>query len=269
MSDYILHNGELYHYGVLGMKWGKHKAKGIVGNDKPKRRFPVLDESQPKPKHMPPVLDEKSKKVGKGITEQIGDGIKNKIAEKKAQAKAAYEKRVKEIGDNTEKKLESIERKLNSDFVDGHDAQLKFIEWEDEHSKIMDEDRSALKTAKSDYKKVVSNIKAEAKAEKKAVQKEANDKYNKAYDDAISAQEKAESYKEGSKEHAQAQKVADMKWSQAKELYKNTSYKKGRDAAVAVAATAIAGITIAALYKKSKSVKEGKRYIDAVWREIK
>ena len=27
MSDYILHNGELYHYGVKGMKWGVRKSR--------------------------------------------------------------------------------------------------------------------------------------------------------------------------------------------------------------------------------------------------
>lgn len=27
LSNYIIHNGELYHYGVVGMKWGVHRAQ--------------------------------------------------------------------------------------------------------------------------------------------------------------------------------------------------------------------------------------------------
>lgn len=31
MGDYILHNGELYHYGVKGMKWGVHRYQNKDG----------------------------------------------------------------------------------------------------------------------------------------------------------------------------------------------------------------------------------------------
>ena len=36
MADYIVHNGELYHYGVKGMKWGRRKAP--VANSTSARR---------------------------------------------------------------------------------------------------------------------------------------------------------------------------------------------------------------------------------------
>ena len=32
VNDYILHNGELYHYGVKGMKWGVRKTQNKSGN---------------------------------------------------------------------------------------------------------------------------------------------------------------------------------------------------------------------------------------------
>ena len=32
MSDYILYNGELYHYGVKGMKWGVRKSQNKNGS---------------------------------------------------------------------------------------------------------------------------------------------------------------------------------------------------------------------------------------------
>lgn len=39
MADYIIHNGELFHYGVPGMKWGRRKAP-VVNSNQTRRSAP-------------------------------------------------------------------------------------------------------------------------------------------------------------------------------------------------------------------------------------
>lgn len=38
MGNYILHNGELYHYGVLGMKWGRRKGNAKTTTAKTRKK---------------------------------------------------------------------------------------------------------------------------------------------------------------------------------------------------------------------------------------
>lgn len=63
-KDYTIVNGELYHYGVPGMKWGRKRGASIVSTQKPKRipGVVVKDESQPKGRRIPGVIA-KSEKV--------------------------------------------------------------------------------------------------------------------------------------------------------------------------------------------------------------
>ena len=45
MSDYVIINGELYHHGIKGMKWGQRKAKDTGSAQKVLRKSPFESES--------------------------------------------------------------------------------------------------------------------------------------------------------------------------------------------------------------------------------
>lgn len=41
MADYVYYNGELYHYGVKGMKWGVRRSKNVRKNEPSLMSSPV------------------------------------------------------------------------------------------------------------------------------------------------------------------------------------------------------------------------------------
>ena len=61
MNNYILHNGELYHWGVLGMKWGRRKGATPSSDNTPNNKTSNNKEEEPVKSKEPidPVIGKK------------------------------------------------------------------------------------------------------------------------------------------------------------------------------------------------------------------
>ena len=80
MSNYVYSDGELYHYGVLGMKWGKRRARKLTEKAQEHRRY--ADDLDPKNYTVKLSVKERAKLQ----SEKRAELAKAEKLEKKAQA---------------------------------------------------------------------------------------------------------------------------------------------------------------------------------------
>lgn len=126
MRDYIIHNGELYHYGVPGMKWGHRKSLTGVENEysrKIAKKAKRLNEAELNSKH----------KIRQTFT--VGGMIKDDILGGKlirdgirAAVRKSREKQLNRAIDKAKKEGYDVEVKRSKDIKNGKtvvDAILK------------------------------------------------------------------------------------------------------------------------------------------------
>lgn len=128
MSDYILHNGELMHYGVLGMKWGVTKNPSRAYNKAVKKRNKMEDKRLRLQEKSDKILYKSSKKLARSITTigktQAQNGLVkgHKIANKASKLaikERKWEKAMdKEFADMSITKLSEKEIAAGNKFID-------------------------------------------------------------------------------------------------------------------------------------------------------
>lgn len=118
MSDYVIVDGELYHYGVVGMKWGVHKAVSKMGKiDRLERKAVQYDKKSAR-------LSKKSEKIH--AERDLGRSNKKAVKAAKYDIKSAKaaKKALKSDSENTrlryEKKAAKLAYKSAKNRIDGN-----------------------------------------------------------------------------------------------------------------------------------------------------